>query len=423
MGSLICDSSSLPAVLSKVKPDYFCIEANKLIYESILKTYEKFKKLDLILVKESLGEEGLAKCGGIGYLSSLVERLPKNPATGAYVSLVLDRHAQRRALEVSREIAELATSGASPDVLAKAGEKLKNLSGQTEDAGSLDDAGKLAITELDRVRTSGVDLSFGIQQLDEVLGGLRRKNLYVLGAKTSQGKTTTAINIGRHCVTHHKDAKVLYDVFENAEQIPTRFASQYFDIPLDWYLKPHTLSVADYGSVRDSLGQLNEFNDRFRIVQNAGLSRLRSLAARHKPDLIVVDYLQRWAHREDMGSTDRLSHAVGKAVSDLQDLAIEYNCAVICVSQLNRRAEDQRNRPPVIEDLKESGDIENYADVIILLYWPWRDTLSSKYQPNKYNFLVRKNKMGPCLDIASEINLKTLKISDWTAASLVSVQS
>jgi replicative DNA helicase len=99
----------------------------------------------------------------------------------------------------------------------------------------------------------------------------------------------------------------------------------------------------------------------------------------------------------------------------MQDLAIEKNCAVFCYSQFSRRTEEQRGRMPQVEDLKESGDIENYSDGIILLWWPWRDTLDSRKKPNEYKFLIRKNKTGPCLDVDSYINLDTLKISEQMA--------
>ncbi len=326
----------------------------------------------------------------------------------------MDSYQRRSAISLAREITQLAASGAKTEDIAAAADRLKGLSAdEGEDAEDVMAAGERSLASLDRIRNDGIDLGFGVHDLDEVLGGLRRGNLYILGAKTSQGKTTTAINIARHNLETNKKCKVLYNVFENAEQIPTRLASQVSNIPLDYYLKPHTLDEGEYETLQKSVVDLAIFGDRLRIVQNAGLQRLRAVCKKTKPDIVIVDYLQRWAHRDNMGSNDRLSHAVGKAVSDLQDVALEFNTATICLSQLSRRTEDQRNRPPVIEDLKESGDIENYADVILLLYWPWRDTLSPKYDARKYNFLVRKNKMGPCIDIPCEINLKTLKLKDW----------
>lgn len=412
LGSLICDSQALPDVCAKVKPSDFSVEANRIIFEDLLKAYENHKSLDLIIVKETLGEERLRQSGGVGYLSSLVERLPEKPSIAAYVSLILECSKRREVLELAKKIEILASKGGDLSNIQSVFDKLRR-SNEDDSNKDIHEAAVASLANIDDIKSHGVDLCFGVKGVDETLGGLRRKNLYVLGAKTSQGKTTVAVNVCRSNLAYNEDSKILYNVFENAEQIPTRLASQISGVPLDYYLKPHQLTDEKYKEVKQSMESLSLFRDRLRVVQNAGLSRLQSITKSWKPDIIIVDYLQRWAHRDGFAQSDRLSHAVGKAVSDLQDLAIETNSAVICLSQLSRRAEDQRNRFPVVEDLKESGDIENYADVIILLYWPWRDTLSSKYLPTNYNFLIRKNKLGPCLDVPAEINLKTLSIGDW----------
>ena len=409
LGSIILKNEDIPKIQRILSSADFGVEAHSIIYQCIVETYAKIGKVDLVLLKESLGADSLNRVGGISYLGALVEKLPSTGDAERYSQLVAERSRIRRIVAKAKAIEAAALQGES---LKKPSEELYQL--VTSEGSSVRvDYLDAAISSIDAIRKQGVDLAFGIREVDDIIGGVRRGMLYTVGGKTSHGKTSVAANITRANLRLSDKTKILYNGYENIEQIPTRLAAMESGIRLDWFLKPHEISEDAYMSVKAALEGLKGYRDRVKIVNGASIGEMRQICSEFKPDIIFVDYLQAYAFRHNLAADDRLSHAVGKAASDLQDLAIKHNAAVFNFSQLSRRPEEHRRRAPQIEDLKESGDIENVSDVIVLVHWPWRDTLSTNDNPNEYKFLVRKNKLGPCLDISACIDTNTLKITSW----------
>ncbi len=379
--------------------------------DSLLKLYEKHKTYDLILLHDSLDKSDLERAGGAGYLAGLVAGLPKDPSFDALLDILKDAAKRRSYKEMADRLMAALNDGAEIEKL----ERIAAIPEVKEDvkAPTIKVAVNSAAAALDDIRNNGVDLHFGVAKLDDTLGGIRRKKLYTIGGRTSQGKTTVCANLILNNLKLNPKSKVYYNGFENVDELPIRLASLQSGTRLDWFLKPHLIKEDEYADTLAALGDLEDYDDRLIIAFGDSVKQMRQVCKSYKPDIVFVDYIQRLAHKYSLGSNDRLSHAIGKAVSDLQDIAIDFNCAMFCASQFRRSPSEFRGKEPSIEDLKESGDIENESDNIILLWWPWRETLDDKrYIQNQYRFLVRKNKLGPCLDVYSQINLETLRISD-----------
>lgn len=388
------------------------LRSHELIHEKLKQLYDKHKTYDLILLHDSLPESELKEVGGAGYIGSLVAGLPKDPSFDALLDVLKEAAKRRNYKEMADRLVAALASGESVSKL----ERIAAVPEVKEDVKTptIAVAVASAAKSLDEIRNKGVDLHFGINRLDETLGGIRRKKLYTIGGRTSQGKTTVCTNIINTNLNKNKSCKIYYNGFENVDELPIRLASIRSNCRLDWFLKPHQIKEEEYVETLAALGELEDYNDRLIIAFGDSVKTMRSVCKSYRPDIVFVDYIQRLAHKYDLGSSDRLSHAIGKAVSDLQDIAIDFDCAMFCCSQFRRSASEFRGKEPSIEDLKESGDIENESDNIILLWWPWRETLDDKrYIQNQYRFLVRKNKLGPCLDEYAKIDLQTLKISDW----------
>lgn len=389
----------------------FSLEAHEIVYWTLCKLYEKHKTYDLILLHDSLDKEELDKAGGPSYLAGLVAGLPKDPDFDALLSVIRDAATKRSYKDMADQLMAALNNGATSEVL----ERIATIPEVKEDvkAPTIKFAVNEAAKNLDDIRNKGVDLLFGVKRLDDTLGGIRRKKLYTIGGRTSQGKTTVCANLIQNNLRENRSAKIYYNGFENVDELPIRLAAINSGAKLEWFLKPHQISDEQYVETLAALGELEEYDDRLVIAFGDSVKTMRQVCKSYKPDIVFVDYIQRLAHKFDLGSSDRLSHAIGKAVSDLQDIAIDFNCAMFCCSQFRRSPNEFRGKEPSIEDLKESGDIENESDNIILLWWPWRETLDDKrYIQNQYRFLVRKNKLGPCLDVHTKIDLETLKISE-----------
>lgn len=365
----------------------------------------------MAVLYDSLTDQEKADIGGAAYLGSLVASLPEKCDFDALLN-VLKEAAKRREYR--------ATADALLSAL-ESGSSLEHLEGivsnkpkdDTPSAPTIKLACEAAARNIDDIRNKGVDLHFGVSQLDDSLGGVRRKKLYTIGGRTSQGKTTVCANLIHDNLASNKTCKIYYNGFENVDELPIRLASIHSQIRLDHFIKPHNLNEEQYLETLAALDELTAYNDRLLISFGDSVSTMRRVCKSYKPDIVICDYIQRLAHKYDLGSSDRLSHAVGKAVSDLQDIAIEFNNAMFVASQFRRSPYEGRGKEPSIEDLKESGDIENYSDNIILLWWPWRDTLDDqRFMPTEYRYLIRKNKLGPTVDVKARINLETLRISD-----------
>ena len=380
----------------------------------LLALWKQHKTVDLILLHDSLNEQELKEVGGSGYLASLVAGLPDKPSFDALSQSLRDAAKRRSYKRLVEDLGTALVSGESNERLDRIYLLGDNSKGEEVTAPNIAEASEAAAKGLDEIRNKGVNLHFGIRKLDDALGGIRTKKLYTIGGRTSQGKTTVCANIIHENLVNNRDAKIYYNGFENVDELPIRLAAIHSDVKLSSFIKPHEITEDEYGSTLLALGDLAGYKDRLIISYGDSVSQMRQVCRSYKPDIVFVDYIQRLAHKYELGSSDRLSHAIGKAVSDLQDIAIEYNSAMFCCSQFRRAGNDFRGKEPGIEDLKESGDIENESDNIILLWWPWRETLDDKrYIQNQYRFLVRKNKLGPTADVYSTINLETLKITDY----------
>ncbi len=414
LGYLVLHNEEIERVQATLKEEAFYQEAAAIVYRGILGCFREHGSVDLVSLKEALDPSDRIRIGGIGYLSSLIERLPASASVQPYVDIVTEHFRNRRALALTEEIKDAIERNLDYSEILKISERFKDGGSDSTKSYDIIQCSQDALASLESTRKTGIDLHVGLDQVDRCVSGVRRKLLYMVGGKTSHGKTTFALNLVYHNLSTNPKCRVLYNVFENADQISTRLASINSGVPLNKFLDVSQLTDPEFLECATALGSLESFGPRLRVLNNGSVDSMRAVADQHQPDIIVVDFLQRYAHRAGLGAEGRLSHEIGKVVSDLQDLALEKNCAVFCLSQFARRPHEYRTRPPEVEDLKESGDIENYSDCIMLLYWPWRDTLDdSKHNKNSYKVRVLKNKMGPCMDFDCKISLDTLKITDW----------
>jgi replicative DNA helicase len=416
LGSMILDNSIIPKVLAQTSETSFYIESYKLLWRGIADTYQKRKAVDLVLLKDTMNQDALARAGGSEKLVSVVAELPNANNWESYLKTVSEKEELRRYLQSASAITEAVYSGSDIDTirgLSRAGAKQDYAALRST---TIWDASRTALSAIDTQRSNGPDLSTGLRDIDELLGGLRRKEMTVVGAKMSNGKTSVAMNIKSHALLHSETQKVLINVFENPDQVPTRTAAIISGLPLEWFVKPHTISNDQYDQVKAALALLEAFKDRVLVMNSASLMDMRGACDVFKPDIIILDYLQKYAQRYCADSGDTYAHAVGRVASEVQELAKDFNAHSLLFSQLARRMNGERNRPPEVPDLKESGDIENCADNVLLCWWPWRDVAAEGgggKDPRDYYIIVAKNKLGPVDKKIVRINPANLAITSY----------
>lgn len=410
IGCMILHNECIPRVAATIEEDAFFLETNKEVYKAIISGYSQKNIIDLVILKDSLGDK-LIGMGGPERLVYYVENTPNPGNWKAYLNIVESKWRMREAYVKAKEITDIAVKGGNLEEVWELADGIKSVRRMADGHKNIKDSAEASLASLEEIRKVGVDLKIGLAGIDANIGSVRRKQLYIIGAKTSNGKTSLALNIGANNMIDKK--KVLFASFENVDQVPTRTASILSGVPLDFYLKPNLCTEEEYKAVRDSMEMLKDMRDLMIVMNGPSVVQMRAMCDEFKPDIVFVDYIQRYAHKYALGTKENLSHQIGKVASDLADLSIDKNCAVFALSQLSRRTEEHRNRKPVITDLKESGDLENYADCIMLPWWPWRDDPTGGKDPQEYYIIVAKNKLGPCMDHCQKVNVQTLEITDW----------
>lgn len=412
LGALVLDNAGIERAAQD--EDLFYYEDTQKLWSAIHSSYQKHKSCDLVGLKAELGAS-VEELGGVDRLAKLVDEVPNAKAWPEYLSIVLRKARQREYLRIAYDIQDgILKKDLSPDEIYALADQIKAKT-TTEPTKTFPSVVDDAVVLLESIRKGGQDLLWGWDSLDRKVGGLRRKTLSVVGGKTSQGKSTLVLDVA---LTNAKKGKrVLISSLENPDQVPIRLAAKDSDIRLDWLSKPDMVGEEAYEKAKAALANLRRFEDRILAVGASSVQNLDQVSRAFKPDVVILDYIQRYAHRFCSGDTGTKAHEVGKAASDFADLAIRHNAAGILVSQFKRRSEEERGREPILDDLKESGDLENYADTILLLYWKWRDTNNPKVDAEQYKVVIAKNKLGPIDEAYLRIDPKTLKLAEWVDRS------
>ncbi len=406
-GLIVRGGDTILAYSDKLLDSYFGYEPNQIIWQKLKEMAKAKASVDIITLKESLPEASLQAIGGAKYLASLIAGVPDDPKVETYYTIVAEFAARRKYKELGEGLARAAECAPSLADVEQAAYDLKIVR-RTGDVPSVESASEAAMERIISERKSGFDLQWGIKDLDALMGGLARKKMSVVGAKTSHGKTTVFCNVALHNLETRNDTKLLYSGVENIDDIPIKLAAMQSGIPLDWFVKPSLINEEQLDQCLNALSKLATYKDRLLIVSGAGPSNLRQIASSYRPDIICLDYIQRFAISS---GKDDIRAEVNKMAAEMQQLAIDYSAHSIIMSQIKRLQEDRKRGAPDIGDLKESGDLENFADNIVMAWWPWRDTMQdSKYQQTEYHLNVGKNKLGPCLNTKAYFNLKTMRI-------------
>jgi len=411
IGCMVLKNDIIPNILCELTPDSFYMDSTKIVFEHIIKIWNRDNLVDLVMIKDSLGTD-LDTMGGLEFLASMVETVPNVASWEAYAKVISRKYNQRMQAEAAFKILGQLEENADDSEIYSLADEIRRVS-PDQGVKGLNEVINEGIGLLDSSREIGQDMSLGWEEIDQHIGGLRRKTTYTIGGKTSQGKTTVMSNIVVKALNDGK--RVLICVLENPDQVPMRLASIDSNRPLGWFLKPDQISDKNFGLAKEALDGLRRWDERLMVVGATPLSVLKGIAEKFKPDIVVLDYLQKYATRYCNQGKGTKASEVGKAASDFNDIAIDCNACGILLSQVSRRMDATGGRRPAIEDLKESGDIENFSDVVLLLYWPAKDSRDEKKDPLLYEIEIAKNKMGPAQIIASlKINSDTLKITDWT---------
>jgi replicative DNA helicase len=375
LGSILVDKEAIIKVAEFLRPNHFYNEDHGRIYEVMLDLYQEREPIDLVTLTRKLKKKRwLTKVGGASYVSELIETVPTAANVEHYGQIVRDLAVKRRLITLGGELAEMGfdESKEAGAVLDEVEQKVFAISQQhlKKVFISIKDALAESFDRLDELYKSGSGLRgvpTGFKDLDNVLAGMQPSNLLILAARPGVGKTALALNIARNVTVKSKRGVGMFSLEMSQEELVDRLLVSQADIDA-WKYKTGKLSNEDFNSLSEAMGILAEAP--LFIDDTPGLSvmemrtKARRLKADQEIDLIIVDYLQLMRSR----NLENRVQEVGEISMALKELARELKVPVLALSQLSRAVEHRGGNRPQLADLRESGSIEQDADVVMFLY-------------------------------------------------------
>ncbi|GMU67805.1 MAG: replicative DNA helicase [Steroidobacteraceae bacterium] len=381
LGGLLLDSSAWDNVGDVLIAEDFYRPDHRLIFESIGLLAGEGKPCDVITVSEQLERSGrLEDAGGLAYIGQLASDTPTAANVRAYASIVRERSLLRRLAKAGADIAA--------SVYQQEGESARDLVDRAEQAvfeiaeqGMRGHEGALAVRSLLPALIDKIDewhnnpdalrgLPTGFADFDRKTGGLRGGDLLIVAGRPSMGKSTLAVNIAEYAAVNPdiKASVAIFSMEMPSEQVITRMLSSIGGVPLN-AIRSGKVADEDWARITSATSQLSE--SKIFVDETPGLTptelraRSRRVKREHGLDLIVVDYLQLM---QVPGTKENRATEIAEISRGLKALAKELNVPVIALSQLNRGVEQRQEKKPVMSDLRESGALEQDADMILLIY-------------------------------------------------------
>ncbi|MFA6194071.1 MAG: replicative DNA helicase [Parcubacteria group bacterium] len=405
LGSLMLDKDAIIKIADLVHPDNFYKDANRLVYETMLELYEDREPIDVLSLSNKLDEKKqLEKIGGASYLTELVNAVPTASNVVHYAKVVQKKSLLRKLITAASDIVEL---GYEEDedvekVLDEAEQKLFKVSQKyvKADFVPLKTHLESAFNRIDELHKGDKDLrgiSTGFPDIDGILAGLQKSDLIILAARPSIGKTALALDIARNVAVKKKIPVGIFSLEMSSDQLVDRMLAAEGKVDATRIRTGRLRSTDgedDFAKIGEAMGVLSEAPIFIDDSASANVMEMRTMARRlkaeHNLGLIIIDYLQLMEGR----SNDNRVQEVSEISRSLKQLARELNIPVIALSQLNRGVESRSPQIPRLFDLRESGSIEQDADVVMFLY---REDREKPDTPNKniIQVIVSKHRNGP----------------------------
>ncbi len=405
LGGLLLSTRAFDQVADIVTEPDFYREDHRLIFRAIQELNHKGRPCDAVTVTEWFESHGLVdQIDGGGYISQLASNTPSAANVRAYAEIVRERSILRQLVDVGAEI----TSGAfssdgrnSRELLEEAERKVFAIADQDLRTGAsfvpIQEAIKEAIEKLDELAKHEGDITgipTGFKDFDEKTAGLQDSDLIIVAGRPSMGKTTLAMNIAENAAIKHEKPVAIFSMEMSAQQLVRRMFSSLGQIDQN-KLRTGNLDDLDWPKLTSAMNLLHKshiFIDETPSLSPAELrARARRLKREHDIGLIVVDYLQLMAVP---GTRENRATEIAEISRSLKAIAKELQLPVIALSQLNRALEQRPNKRPVMADLRESGSIEQDADLIVFIY---RDEVYNEDTPEKgkAEIIIGKHRNGP----------------------------
>ena len=406
LGGLMIDNSTWDQVADRVTESDFYRKDHRLIFRAIAMLAEEAQPFDAVTISEWLASHNeLDNAGGLAYLGTLASNTPTAANIKAYAGIVRERAVLRQLIQVSTDIANAAYNPAgrtSAEILDEAEKKVFDIAEQgSRGRSGYQTVKDLLVKAVDRIDTlyqnqsAYTGIPTGFTDFDNMTSGLQNSDLIIIAGRPSMGKTSFAMNLVENAAIKNKTPVAVFSMEMPGEQLVMRMMSSLGRID-QHKIRTGKLDEADWPRLTSAVGILNEapifIDDTPGLTPMEVRARARRIAREHGLGLIVIDYLQ--LMQGSSGSNENRATEISEISRALKGLAKELNVPVIALSQLNRSLEQRPNKRPIMSDLRESGAIEQDADLIIFIY---RDEVYNEDSPDKgtAEVIIGKQRNGP----------------------------
>ncbi len=405
LGAILLDDKAVLTVFERLKAQDFYLEQNRRIFEKMLQLMSHSKPIDLITLKEELQRSNeLDSIGGAAYLASLTDGLPRAINIEFYAQIVKEKSTLRRLIRISSETMTRSYQDeeSAEEILQDVEKTIFDIASQQFRAGFspippiVSDVFK-QIEELSNRKAHVTGLESGFSDLDRMTAGLHPSDLIIVAARPGLGKTSLCLNIAAHVAIRKNKTVGIFSLEMSKEQLVKRFLCSEARIDAQ-RVNTGFLNKEDWIKLSRASGELSEtkifIDDTASVTVSELRTKARRLSLEHGLDLIVVDYLQLMS-----GSTQRYENRtqeISQISRGLKGIAKELSIPVIAVSQLSRAVESRtgEHRKPQLSDLRESGSIEQDADIVMFIY---REEMSNPTEENlgRAELIIGKQRNGP----------------------------
>lgn len=405
LGAILIDTDAIVRVADTINVEDFYDEKHARIYEAIKKLYEKHSPIDVLTLSNQLKEDSfLDIVGGATYLTELTNYVPTAAHAEHYAQIITQKAIRRRLITASQDITGLGFDEtlSVQDLIEQAETELFRVSQQhvKQDIASIEDILASSFERLDELhkdkgKIRGVPT--GYRDLDNILAGLQRSDLFVLAARPSMGKTAMVLNLARNVATKAEQPVLIFSLEMSKEQLVDRMLSMESGVDA-WNLRTGNLNDSDFEKIGQAMGTLSEAPIYIDDSPGITVSDMRTKARREQHQrqlgLVIVDYLQLMSGGSRFGGDGNRVQEISEISRGLKALARELNVPVMALSQLSRSVESRSPQIPQLSDLRESGSIEQDADVVAFIY------REDYYNPdtdrkNIMDILIKKHRNGP----------------------------
>lgn len=409
LGSMMLSKEAIILVLHKLQPESFYRDAHSVIFKAIESLYQRHEAIDIVTVSSELKKmDSLDVAGGKAYLAEVASSVPTAANAEDYAEIVQEKFLLRKLIEVGGSLVQHSYEDADQveEIINTAQREINDISKETI-SNDLVKLGNVVGTVWDNINDAFdnednvIGVPTGFSDLDALTSGFQRSDLVIIAARPAMGKTALVLNFAMRAAIQHKQTVAFFSLEMPKEQLAMRMLAAEAMVDMS-RLKTANLAEHDYKGLSQALGRLSEadiyIDDTPSISPTAMRAKLRRLMAEREVGMVIIDYMQ--LMRSAKRRVESRFQEVSEIVRDVKGIAKELNVPILALSQLSRDVEKRGGDVPKLSDLRESGEIEQTADMVMFIHRDdYYEQSTAKVSPTK--LVIAKHRNGP----TGEVNL------------------